>query len=102
MVLPGAEVNDHIIYVSHHILMVGLQNNIHECLESRWGLMEYKRENPILPIVTGSAKGSVWPDVGCEGHLPVALCQVQCGDEPGDEPQPLDEVIHWTEGQRLL
>lgn len=59
--------------------------------------MEAKGESPVLPMATGGAEGGLWPSVGCQGYLPVALCQVQCGDKLGS-PQPFDDIIHLWQG----
>lgn len=93
MILPGGRVDDNIVNLSSSVLVMGPQDNIHKPLEGHWGSMEPKGENPILPMATGSAEGSLQPGIGCERHLPVVLCQVQNRDELGS-PQPLDKVIH--------
>lgn len=55
--------------------------------------MQAEGKNPALPVTAGGAKGSLGLCLGCQGDFPVALCQVQGGDEPG-YPQTLYQVIH--------
>lgn len=76
---------------------MGSQGDIHEPLEIHWGSIEAKGENPVLPMATGLDEGSLWSSVRCEGHVPGAICQVQCGNEPAS-PQPFSKVIHLWQG----
>lgn len=38
-------------------------------------------EDPVLPKAVISGEGSLGFPVQCKGYLPVALCQIQSGDE---------------------
>lgn len=47
---PGGGMDDDIVEVRSSRLVVGAQNDVHQCLESCWSPVEAKCEDPVLPV----------------------------------------------------
>ncbi len=97
VVFPGLRMNDDVIQVGRGVGLVGPQQDVHQSLEGGGSPVQAEGKNPILPVPTGGGEGGLRLRVIRQGHLPIALREVQRGHVSGP-PQPIQQLVYPRHG----
>lgn len=90
---PSGGMYDDIISVGCCILVVGLQDDVHQSPKCHWCPMEAKQEDLVLPVPQGHREGSLGLHLRGQSHLPVPVCQMESGNELCP-PKVIHNVLH--------